>query len=94
MSESKIGMDGENAPENGSFAAYFIHQNQKKRYKEGYIKFIVSILRMQEKRKVGKALRLDKKPNEEMHSPLTLAGTGQLVMTITAHRDGIPGTRQ
>ena len=52
MSESKIGMDGENAPENGSFAAYFTCWHQR-RHKEGYMEFTGGRLGKQEKAKQG-----------------------------------------
>ena len=45
-------MDGDNAPENGSFVIYFIHYSPK-RSKEGYMKFIVGGLGRQKKAKQG-----------------------------------------
>lgn len=44
MPGGKISVDWENAPKNGSFAACPIHQNQRKRCKEDYMKSITGMV--------------------------------------------------
>ena len=46
-------MDWENALENGSFTPYFMHYNQRRRHKEGDMKFNGGRLGKQEKAEWG-----------------------------------------
>ena len=53
MPGSKISKDWENALENGSFTPYFMHYNQRRRHKEGDMKFNGGRLGKQEKAEWG-----------------------------------------
>ena len=77
--------------ENGSFASYFMYQNQRRR-RRGLHEFHWWCIREVGESKVGKSLRLDKKWNEEKHTSFALVDVGRLI-AFTAHRDGMWGTR-
>ena len=81
MPGGKISTDWGNALEKGSFTAYFIHENQKRRRMETYMKSTGGGLRGQEKNS-RETSRLDTRQNWKTHTSFTPVGTGELITNI------------
>ena len=90
---SQISTNWENAPENSSFAPYFVHQNQRRRCTEGHIKSIGGRSGRREKAKQGNLWdwRKSEVKREILLSPRQVQDSHQL--TSTARTMGWGRTR-
>ena len=91
---SKTSTDWENDPENGSFVAYFIHYNKRRRQKEGNRKSRGGRIRGWEKAKRGNLWNWTKKAEWRGTYLFYRGGYRTVNRTFTACGEDTQGTRQ